>query len=297
VSIADTRGGLRSPGPTVMTDAELASMRREEGASIIRRDDRQWEAIFPGFYQPVHLLARFRAEEVRRPAILCWGYRAALREDEAHHANGSVPVHLMANVAQFSEGTLDESRRRDLRKCRRLVEVRRVQDPGLFIDQGYAVFMSAQRRVGYYWPHLAEDTYRKRMEKRAMDERRLIVAGLVDGRLGGYLESWAVDGILYACELFVATDLMRTGIGTGLYVETIETGARAGTIRYVCIGLHTPERKGITTFKEGLGCPVVQVPARSHIPAAIGAYIRARRPAVHYRLTGTGPAATANGGR
>lgn len=297
MSIVDARGGLRGPGLTVMTEAELASMRREEGASIVRRSDRYWEAIFPGFYQPVHLLARFRAEEVRRPAILCWGYRAALHEDDAHQANGSVPVHLMANVAQFGEGTLDESRRRDLRKCRRLVEVRRVQDPGLFIDQGYAVFMSAQRRVGYYWPHLTEDAYRKRMARRAPDERRLIVAGLVDGRLGGYLESWAVDGILYARELFVATDLMRTGIGTGLYVETMEAGARAGTIRHVCIGLHIPERNGITSFKEGLGCPVVHVPARSHIPAPIGAYIRARRPAVHYRLTGTRPAAKANGWR
>jgi hypothetical protein len=174
-----------------------------------------------------------------------------------------------------------------------LVEFRRVRDPGLLVDQGYEVFMSAQRRVNYYWPHLAEVEYHKRMEQRVQDARRLIVAGLVDGKLGGYLESYAVDDILYARELFVATDVMRTGIGTGLYVETIETGIRAGTIRAVCLGLHTPERKGITTFKEGLACPIVDVPARSAIPAPIGAYIKARRPAVHYRLTGVRPAATA----
>ena len=276
-----------------MTEADLASMRADDGMTVVERGGRYWEAIFPGFYQPVHLLARFRAGELKRPSLLCWGYRAALCEDDAKLANGSVPVHLMADVKGFTESALDESRARDLRKCRRSVELRRVRDPGPFLEEGYGVFMSAQRRVDYYWPHLTEGEYRKRMERRALDERRLIVAGFVDGKLGGYLESYAVDDILYARELFVATEVMRTGIGTGLYVETIQTGARATTICDVCIGLHTPERGGITAFKEGLACPVVDVPARSAIPAPIGAYIKARRPAVHYRLTGTRPATTA----
>jgi hypothetical protein len=293
MSTANGQGGLLGPELTVMTEAELASMRADDGMTVVQRGGRYWESISPGFYQPVHLLARFRPVEVKRPALLCWGYRAALHEDDAKLANGSVPVHLMTDVKQFTEAALDESRRRDLRKCRRLVEFRRVSDPGLFAEQGYEVFMSAQRRVDFYWPRLTEAEYRKRMERRAQDGRRLIVAGFVDGMLGGYLESYAVDEILYARELFVATEVMRTGIGTGLYVETIETGARAGTIRDVCIGLHTPERKGITAFKEGLACPIVHVPSRWAIPAPIGAYIRARRPAVHYRLTGARPGTTA----
>lgn len=285
-------GGF-GPELTVMSEAELASMRAGEGVAVAQRDGRYWEAIFPGFYQPVHLLARFRAAYVKRPALLCWGYRAALDEGDAAEANGSIPVHLMNNVEEFTERALDESRRRDLRKCRKLVEFRRVRDPGLFVDEGYEVFMSAQRRVDYYWPHLSEAEYHERIERRVRDERRLFIAGLVDGKLGGYLESYAVDDILYARELFVATEMMRTGIGTGLYVETIETGVRAGTIRSVCTGLHTPERQGITRFKEGLGCPIVNVPAYSAIPAPIGAYIRARHPAVHYRLTGIRPVAEA----
>jgi hypothetical protein len=270
---------------TVMTEAEMASMQAEEGLRVVQRDGRYWCAIFPGFYQPVHLLARLRAAEIRRPTHLCWGYRAALSEEDVHLANGSIPVHLMTDIGQFTECALNESRRRDLRKCRRDVQLRRVHDPSLLVDQGYGVFVSAQRRVPY-WPDLTEDAYRRRMGRRACDKRRLIVVGLIGGRLAGYLESHAVDGVLYADEIFVATEALCTGIGTGLYVEAIKIAAGARSVDSVCIGLETPERPSLDAFKDGLGLPVVQVPARSSIPPAIGAFIRARRPASHYRLTG-----------
>lgn len=286
----DGPGEPPDPELTVMTEAELASMRAEEGVTVVLRDGRYWSAIFPGFYQPIHLLARMRAVQVRRPALLCWGYRAALAQEDANLANGSIPVHLLTDVAQFTEGMLNRNRRRDLRTCRQEVELRHLRDPSLLVEQGYGVFMSAMRRVAY-WRPLTEVDFRRRMERRVRDERRLIVAGLIDGRLGGYLESYAVDGVLYTHELFVATEALRTGIGTGLYVETIKTGARAGTVHDVCVGLHTPERPTLCSFKDGLGFRVAHVPALSAIPAPIRAYIKARRPAVHYRLTGANPAA------
>jgi hypothetical protein len=282
----------REPELTVMTESDLAAMRREEGGTVALRDGRYWRSIYPGFYQPIHLLARLCADQVDRPARLCWGYRAALVEDEAHLANGSIPVHLMPQAGSFTERMLDRNRRRDLRTCRRMVELRRLRDPSLLVEQGYEVFMSAERRVAY-WKPLTAIEYRKSVERRVGDERRLFVAGLVDGKLGGYLESYAVDGVLYTHELIVATEAMTTGIGTGLYVETMEIGARSGAVRDVCVGLHTPESPGLCTFKAGLGFLVEHVPARTAIPAPIGAYIRARRPAAHYRLVGAKPPAVA----
>lgn len=276
---------MSSSDLTVMTQADLAAMRADEGMTVVRRGDRYWSAIFPGFYQPVHLLARLRAEDVQRPAKFCWGYRAALEESDAQRANGSMPVHLLAGVERFDERMMARLRRRDLRKCRGNVELIRLQDPSLIREQGYRVFRSAQDRVRY-WPEMTNLQYRQRANLRVQDARRLFVAGLVDGKLGGYMESFAVDGVLYTHELIVATDAMHTGIGTGLYVETIEIAMRAGTVRDVCLGLDTPERPGLTEFKESLGFPVVHVPARSAIPAPISAYIRARRPAAYYRLTG-----------
>lgn len=277
---------------TVLTEAEFASMRQEEGAAVVERGGRYWEIPFPGFYQPIHWLARFRAADVGRPAVFGWGYRAALTDEDARLANGSIPLHLLTNVEHFTESGLNESRRRDLRRCRRQVEFRRVCDPSLLLEQGYGVFSSAQLRVPFGRP-LTREEYLSRIEQRVSDPRRVFVAGLVDDRLAGYMEAYAVDGVLYTHEPFVATEHVRTGIGTGLYVETIEIGARARTIHEVCNGIHAPERPGITAFKDTLGSTVVQVPARVAMPAPIGAFIKSRRPLTYYRLTGVKPAAAA----
>jgi hypothetical protein len=275
---------------TVMSETELAALRADDGARVALRNDRYWYEIFPGFYQPIHLLARMKALDVARPTRLCWGYRAALRDEDARVANGSIPVHLLTDITGSTEDLLNRNRRRDLRRCRQEVELRRVRDPSLLVEEGYRVFMSAMERVAY-WQPLTEVEYQRRAERRAADERRLIIAGLADGKLGGYLESYAVDGVLYTNELIVATEALRTGISTGLYVEAIEIGARAGTVHTVCVGLHTPEHPDLCTFKAGLGFRVVHVPARAVIPGPIGAFIRRRRPAAYYRLTGAVPAA------
>jgi hypothetical protein len=278
---------------TVMTDAELAAMRADEGDTVVFHDGRPWRSTFAGFYQPIHLLARLHAAEVRRPTLFCWGYRAALVEEDAHLANGVLPLYLMADIGQFTEGVLSRNRKGDLRRCRREVELRRLREPSLLLEQGHAVFMSAVRRLGYWRPQ-TEVEYRRRIERRAGHGRRLIIAGLVDGRLAGYLDSYAVGGVLYPEEIFIATDTLRTGIGTGLYVEAIETARRAGSIREVCNGLHTPEDPDLCRFKEGLGFRLCHVPARTVIPTPIRAYIKARRPATHYRLTGRDSTPSAN---
>ena len=150
--VADAREGPSDAELTVLTEAEFASMREEEGARVIGHDQRYWEIISPGFYQPVHLLARFRAAAVGRPTPFCWGYRAALADEDAPHANGSIPVHLLTRAQEFTESGLVEFRRRDLRKCRREVEFRRLRDPSLLLEQGWGVYRSAQLRVPFGHP-------------------------------------------------------------------------------------------------------------------------------------------------
>ena len=272
-----------------MTEAGLAALRREDGVKVRMSVGRQWEEIFPGFYQPIHLLARLRLAEIQRPTPASWGYRAALTDEDAAFANASMPVHLLSDVPHFTEAVLSKGRMGDLRRCRREVEIRRERDPALMIDQGYAVFMSQQRRTDFYSRPATEAAFRLRMADQVRDVRRVFVVGLVDGRIGGYLQSLAVDGVLYAHELTVATEAMRTGIGTGLYVETISIAARSGAIEDVCFGLHTPDAPGISAFKASIGMKVVHLPARCFIPAPLDAFIKRRRPAAHYRLTGRRP--------
>jgi hypothetical protein len=271
----------------VMSEAELAAMRAAEGDAIVRRRGRHWRASFPGFYQPVDLLARTRAAALRQPAPFCWGFRAALVAEDAHLANAALPLHLLEDLAHFDERELSRNRRSDLRRCRRLVELRRLDGPELLLEQGHPVFMSAVQRLGH-WRPLSLDEYRQRVRRRASHGRRLLVAGLIDGRLRGYLDSYAVDGVLHTDEIFVATDALRTGIGTGLYVEAFHAALQSGGVHAVCNGLPRPEDANLCRFKAGLGFRVVALPARAVMPAPIRAWLRAHRPATYYRLTGDG---------
>lgn len=279
-----------------MTEAELAAMRAREGDAVVLRQGTHWRSSYPGFYQPVHLLARRRAAEVRQPARLCWGFRVALSEEDARLADATLPVHLLTDAQRFDEALLSRNRRSDLRRCRRRVEFRRLPTPALLLEQGHAVFMSSLRRLGH-WKPLTEREYQNRVKRRAGHGLRLFIAGLIDGRLRGYLDSYAVDGVLHLDELFVASDALRTGIGTGLYVEAIATGARERALRDVCNGLHRPENPNLCRFKESLGFRVVHLPAHAVIPSPIRAYLRARRPATYYRLTGDGTPLAALGPR
>ena len=279
-----------SPGPqvTVMTEAGFADMRGEEGARVVERNGRFWGQTFPGFYQPIHQIATFHASEIKRPTWRCWGYRAALAVEDADTANGSIPVSLMSNVREFTEATFDRNRARDLRRCRQEVEIRRVFDPDIFDREAWPVYLSAKERVDP-GGRMDEADYRAMMTRRAPDPRRLIVGGFRDGKLAGYLESYAVDGILYGRDLYVATEHMQTGIGTGLYLETILSGVRTPAIDQICLGPILLDRPGLTAFKGTLGFSTVAVPASIAIPAPVGAFIRWQRPAVHYRLTGQSP--------
>jgi hypothetical protein len=292
-STADTgemsRSGLAGDGELhVMAEAEMAMMREEEGARVVERDGRYWAETFRGFYQPIHQLAPHAYADVRRPTVACWGYRAVLAPADAHLANGAYPVHLLEDLAAFTQAAFEESRQRDLRKCRRQVEIVRSPDPEIFLDNGWSVYQSAKERVPQGGT-LSRAAYVKDIERRAGDPRRLLVAGLIDGRLAGYLESYAVDGILYGRDLYVATEAMRTGIATGLYLETFEIGIRSRKVGRLCLGPELRERSGLAWFKKTLGVPVVRVPTRVVVPRPIATVMRISQPAAYYRITGLEP--------
>lgn len=274
----------------IVTETELAALRESEGATIRHKSGRLWEEIFPGFYSPVNLLARLTTAQIRRPSPLCWGYRAALVDADAGHANGSIPVHMLSIADGFTEKALNRNRRTDLRKCRETAEFARLRNSRVLAEQGYAVFQSAMERVAY-WRPLSESEYLAEMGKAASDDRWFIIAGMVEGRLGGYVKTLAVDGVLYMYDIIVASEYLDAGLSTGLYMEAIQASVRTGEVEDICAGLHTPENDGLCQFKKGMGFDVVHVPAISAIPRPISAFIKARRPSVHYRLTGIRPAA------
>src|SRR5690242_8199464 len=99
----------------VLTERELADIRRNEGARVIQHGSHYWEQTgAPGFFQPVHLLARLKPEEATRPTPWSWGYRATLTPNAASAANGTVPILRLPDLANYEINSLSANRRNKL---------------------------------------------------------------------------------------------------------------------------------------------------------------------------------------
>jgi hypothetical protein len=116
-----------------------------------------------------------------------------------------------------------------------------------------------------------------------------VLAGIVDGGLGGYVTRTAVHGTAYIDNVWIATEALRSAIGTGLVFEFVQACRRGGGIREVAFGLDSAEDRSLVAFKEHLGFPVRLVPARVRINPLLAPIVRRRHPYEYYRLTGAAP--------
>jgi hypothetical protein len=268
-----------------MTEAERAAWLHEQGQRVVQHRGRWWTALRAGFWRPVHLLARLSAAEATRPAAACWGFQAPLRPEDAGAANATAPMHWIDDLEAFGEHGLSSNRRQQLRKARRQVEIVEATGPALLRDQGYAVLVSSQRRTGY-GKLRAREEYVDDLERSVRPGRRFVLAGLVGGRLGGYVDGFAVGATAYLDHVVIATEVLGTQIGIGLQFAFVESCRRSDGVREVVHGLHAPEDESLSTYKQRIGFPVRHVPARLWVVPGALPLLRRAAPAVYYRWTG-----------
>jgi hypothetical protein len=268
-----------------MTEEEMANWRRQEGAHVVCHRDRYWEEVRPGFYQPIHWLARLSAHEATRPELLCWGFRAALCECDEVSANGSMPIHLLSNLESYALEKFSKNRRKHLRKGLSRVRIVELLSPALLQEQGYEVLISSVKRTGYGKLPLREE-YIAGLKDYMTPGRKLVLAGLIDGKLGGYLTGYAVNGTAYMEDRIIATEALSSDISSGLLFEFVQLCRRSGEIRELVSGQHSREDLGLCTFKQRMGFPVIHIPAKVSVNPIIGNFLRWRYPHKYYRLTG-----------
>ena len=269
---------------STQSEAEFARDRRAAGAKIIESKGRFWEEIRFGFYQSVHWLSRMSAVQAVQPTLFCWGYRTTLAETDATAANGAMFVHLLQDVSNYDLELLDSRVRKHLRKSRKLVEVFELTGPALLKAEGFEVLRSSWTRTGYS-SLPTKSTYQAAVAK-TFTTKSIILAGIINGKLGGYLEGYAVGSTAYMQNLIVATEYLSTQIGTLLRFEFVQVCRRSGEIREVVSGQHSREVPNLVAYKENTGFPVVKIPSVVHINPIIGPMLRRTKPHVYYRLTG-----------
>jgi hypothetical protein len=270
-------------------EESLALSRRRAGRSVIEHRGRYWMEAPRGFYQPIHWMARLRADEATLPRRLAWGYRASLGdEDGGTHGNAELPVHLLTDVAGYTLEALPRRSRRNVRVCAKRATIVELTGPELLREQGHEVKRSAVRRTGYGRAE-SHELYLADLDHFFMPGSRLVLAGIVDGRLGGYLTGTRVHGSAYIDNVWIATEALRSAIGTGMVFEFVQACRRASGVGEIAFGLDSIEDPSLVAFKEHLGFPVMQVPARAGINRFVAAAVRRWRPHEYYRLTGIAP--------
>lgn len=287
VEVLDQVRDVAAARMPVVTEAEMGAHLVRHGTRVVEHHGRLWSPTLPGFYRPVHLLARLSAREATCPARSAWGYQACLADDEARHADAAVPVHLVTDLDALGESRLSKNRRRSLRKAREHVRFVELTGSGLLRRDGYEVLRSAHARSGAgRLPGRRE--YEAQVSRLGDPAHGIVIAGLVDGRLAGYTSGHAVDGTAYARDLVVASWALDTGISTGLTYEFFWACRRNDAVREVVDGLHAREDDGLCRYKEMAGIPLRRVPARLWLVPGAAALMRRRDPHKFYRLSGRG---------
>jgi hypothetical protein len=272
---------------TLLTEKELAERRRAEGVRVIEHAGRYWEQIgAPGFFQPVHLLARLTPEEATRPTPFSWGYRAALTPETAAAANGMLPIVRIADLARYDFDSLSSNRRNKLRKCQRLVQIVQLTGPALLLEQGYEVVVDALSRTRHK-PIPSPEKFVTTVKRYFQGGHWCILAGLIDGRLGGFIDGYVVDGIAYGLNAYYATWALPANISTGLVFEFAQILRRLKCVHTMVAGLYAPEVPQLSKFKDDMGIIVEQIPTRWDMNVLARHFIRWRRPHAYYRLTGS----------
>jgi hypothetical protein len=268
-----------------LTEAEHARYLERGGEKIVRHGDRFWRCQSSGFYYPTHELARLSREEAVRPASLCWGFRTSLREEDAAYSTGTLPIHILSDLPGYGIRSLEQKRRTSVRKFWKMVEVVELTSPDLLRDQAYEIVVSdyARHRYGKL-PNREE--YMETIG-RFFEWNLVVLAGLVDGKLGGFIVGLRVGSTAYIEEIRVHSDMMHTNMASGLVFELVQVCKRSPGLQEVAYALHVRENESLSYFKEDMGFPVKQIPSLCWFVPFAEKIISRKRPHTYYRFYGS----------
>jgi len=279
--------GLQPAGEAVVpavTEEENALWLSARGLRVVETHGRYWR-VDQGRWQPTHFFAHLPAADIRRPGRACWAYRAAVLAGEESEANGAIPMHVVQDLEAYSLEGLRSSKRRQIRASMRRLQFVAIKEPDLLAQQGLRVLESAVERHGY-GSIRSKSRYQKELEAYFQRDGGLVIGALDGDRLVGYVTVHASGATAYVEDVHLASDALETQVGPGLTFHAAMAAQRSPQISELVHSLVTPERPGLLRFKEQMGFPIVEVPARYWIAPGLEQLLRRLRPNAYYRFTG-----------
>jgi hypothetical protein len=282
------RGYMESPTnlkniSTPLNEAEHARYLERGNVKVVEHRGRYWRRK-SGFYYPTHEMARLSGEEAVRPSSLCWGFRTSLREEDATFSTGTLPVHLISDLPDYGLHSLKQSRRTGVRKFWKMVEVVELTSPDLLRDQAYEIVVSDHARHGFGRLPSREE-YMGTID-RFFEWNMVVMAGMVDGKLGGFIVGLAVGSTMYIEEIQAPLETQHTNMSSGLVYELVQVCKRSPGIQEVCHALHVREDESLSYFKRDMGFKIIHIPSRCWFVPGAKEIIRRMRPHTYYRFYG-----------
>lgn len=267
----------------VLDEPEMAEWHRACGLHLVEHRGRYWVQLKPGFFGPVHHLARLQFDEATRPTRWCLSFRARLVEAHAAAATGVLALHLMPQVHQYELARLPSRRRQEIRRALREIDVVALRTPDLLLDQGDRIMGEACARNPHI-PRIAN--FRRELTTILDPPRGLVLAALRGGRLLGFATGYAVEGAVYHNEVYVGDDGLPYHVSLALFHALATLAARQGSLRELMHGFYIPTQSGLSEFKRRIGLTVVHVPVKSWIAPGLSALGRRLQPEKYDRWMG-----------
>jgi len=266
---------------------EYAAWQKSLGHKIRQKNGVYWHELRTGFFQPIHLLTRLNVSQIKPPSAFYWGIRSGLKEEDENYANGSILYHTFPDFKTFGLHSLSKNRRKNIRKCFKNTDIIQVRDGQLLKNQGYDVVCSSLTRTRH---RKIPDRERYLSGCTAYintgDNSRMVLAGLVNGKLGGYLEICSVDGIAYVQTLYLATEAMKYCICSGLFFTIYMICQKSDHIIEMAIGQPVTGDDKLNVFKKSMGQTIKSIPSRYKILFPVKPILKLKYPDKYYRLTG-----------
>lgn len=269
------------------SEEEYAAWLDRHGWKIKEFRERFWKKNH-GFYEPVHWMARFHGDEVGKPCRCCWGYRATLEENDAHLANGSLPLHLFDEMKGFGAHRLCKTRRWDIRKCLKLMEIVHIDNPEFLLKEGVDLFRANYNRTRYGLL-MSRNLYNKYIKRYFDNNFFCVLGGFIDGKLSAYMITFIIESTAYLDSIIMNESGRLAQACTGLQFAMMKhLGRNNPEVVQVVDGMHAREKPHLDRYKEKWGFRVAHIPSRYWFLPGTAAPLKFFWPDKFYRLTGQG---------
>jgi ribosomal protein S18 acetylase RimI-like enzyme len=250
--------------PSILTEQEFAEYRKSIGRYIEVYKDIYFEARLPGFWQPAALLRRCSYANLPPLTLTRWGVHVVLRQEDSQYANGSMSVHLLKRLQDYSVAKLKRVSRKEITAASSRYEI--VVGGDVSKSDAYEVYSSTVSRTIFLdkaHPRKLKniEEYRKYLEKHVYGSAKpLLLTAHFEEEIVGFIWGYVIDKTAYLKELYVHNEHHKYGVARLLYHRCLLILQELEGVEEVFSGRDWTERPGINFFKESMGFPLVCLP-------------------------------------